>query len=121
MALTCVSSVQIVRLAGLGANSTITSSSNWLISIGENAEGEFCADTGRDWISGWNSVNAAIQKKVSKAIAAKAAKEIVNYDGTNYFSRLEQETILDILTDDYNQAVAVLSKLDPNYLKGVDD
>lgn len=53
--------------------------------------------------------------KVNKAVGSKAAVEVVGYSSTGYFSKAEQETLLDVLTDNYNQAVEVMSKLDlPN-------
>lgn len=119
MALTLTTTQEIIRLAGDGASTTITASGALVTTIGEDAEGEFCADTRRDWITDFASVSTSIRKKVSKAVAAKAAAQIVLYDGANYFSRLEQETILDVLTDWYDQGVALLSKLDHNEIRSV--
>lgn len=121
MALTLTTTVEIVRLAGEGASTAITASGALVTTIGEDAEGEFCSDTRRDWIADYANVSARIKKKVSKAVASKAAMQIVAYSGKNYFSRLEQETLLDVLSDWYDQGVALLSKLDHNDIRGVDD
>lgn len=112
MALTIIDTFTISQLAGAGASTAITLSGAWLTLIGERAEQEFCADTGKDWIGSFASIPANVIGKVKKGVAAKAAIEVVSYDSTNYFSKAEQETLLDILTDNYNQAVEVMQKLD---------
>lgn len=112
MALRIIDETIIKTLAGAGASTAITLSSAWLTLIGERAEEEFCADTGKDWIASEASIPANVLGKVKKGIGAKAAIEVVQYDSTNYFSKAEQETLLDVLTDNYNQAVEVMGKLD---------
>ena len=119
MALTLTTEADIIRMAGTGASSTITLSSALLITIGENAEGEFVSDTRRDWVADFADVNAYIKKKVSQAVACKAAMEIVAYDSSNYFSVSEQETLLDRLDDQYNKAVKLLSELDHNSIRSI--
>ena len=119
MALTLTTEAEIIRRAGLGANSTITLSSALLISIGERAEKELISDTKREWITNFADINASVKGKISKAVASLSAKEIVLYDRSGYFNTLEQQTILDVLTDDYINAVKNLSALDANQIKTV--
>lgn len=121
MALTLTTEAEIIRRAGAGASPTITASSALVTEIGETAEGELIADTRRDWITNFADVNSSVKKLISRAVSCKAAKEIVANDGKNYFSRLEQETILDVLHDEYNNAVKTLKELDANKIRGVND
>lgn len=119
MALVLTTSGAIVKMAGEGASSTITASAAWVIFLGERAEKELCTDSGMDWIGGYASVNANIKGLLDRGAAAKAAKDIVHYSAKGYTTRLEQETIIDILTDDYNKIVAKLQKIDPSSIRSV--
>lgn len=119
MALTIVTEREITDNAGVGASTDITLSSAWLIAIGERAESQVCVDTNVDWISGWSGVNNKIKGLVSNTTAAWAAREIVKYSSRNYVNQGEQETILDVLTDQYNKGIKELEKKDDNTLRSV--
>lgn len=120
MALTLTTEAQIKRLAGVGAPTAITSVSATLIEIGTSAEGEFCADTNRNWVADFSTINSYVKLKVARAVAARAAIEIVGNDDRGYTNLREQETLLDYLSDIYQQAVEQLSKADYNLLKSIE-
>src|SRR3990167_7643895 len=120
MALTLTTSAEIIRRAGEGAPTDITGSGALVTSICEDAEGEFIADTRRDWITDYASVNTYIKKKIASAVSSKAAFNIVQNDRSGYFSKSEQETILDVLDNNYNSAVKLLTALDFNEIRSVD-
>lgn len=119
MALTLTTTARIIRKAGLGANAATIADATQLTDYGEEAEGELIADTRKNWISEFSSINTYVKKKVDNAVACKAALKVVMYDGGGYLSRLEQETLIDILYDEYKNAVQVLSKLDANDIRSV--
>lgn len=119
MTLTLCTTTDIIRKAGLGANSTITASGTWLEEIGNNAEGCVIADTRIDWITGYSDVNTYVKLKLQEATAAKAALDVVTYSSKDYSARLEQETLIDKLYDEYAQAIQVLSRTDANNIKQV--
>lgn len=121
MALTVTTSKEITTKAGAGANSDITASGAWIVEIGEQAEKIFCTDTRRDWIGDWSSVDSSVQGKVSQAVSALAAMEIIAYDVSAFLGETEQQTKLDVLSDIYNRAVTELGKNDPNLIRGVSD
>ena len=121
MALTLTTTTEIIRRAGIGANAVVVASSALLTTIGEEAEGELIADTRRDWVTGYANVNTFVKLKLSNATAAKAAFKIASYDRTGYFSNSEYLTLLNVLFDEYNSAVKVLSTLDSNNIRGVTD
>lgn len=123
MALTLTTSADIIRRAGLGANSDITGSATLITSLGEEAEGELISDTRRDWITDFSSVNTYVKKKVGMAVSSKAAIKIVLYDGSGYLAlgSGEQERILNVLTDDYENAVKLLAATDANDIRGVSE
>jgi hypothetical protein len=121
MALVFTTNDEILRFCGAGASAVITSVAATVTAIGENWEKRVCVDTRRDWLTGVASVNTNVKASVALAAAVGAAKEIANYDGSGYFSSLEQQTILDVLTDLYKQTIATLSQLDANSIRGVND
>lgn len=121
MALTLTTEAEIIRRAGVGASTTITASSALLVAIGEAAEGELVTDTRRNWITDFASINTSVKKKVSNAVAAKAAIKILGYDRTGYFSNSEYLTLLNVLYDEYDNAVKTLSATDANSIRGVNE
>lgn len=121
MALTLTTEAEIIRRAGIGASSAITASSALLIAIGETAEGELITDTRRDWITDFASINISVKKKVSNAVAVKAALKILGYDRSGYYSNSEYLTLLNVLYDEYDNAVKTLSATDANSIRGVND
>jgi hypothetical protein len=122
MALTLTTEAEITRAAGIGAPTAITSVSATVVTIGENAEAIFCADTGVDWVTGVASIATIIKKAISRAVACKAALEIIANDRSGYYSQAEQQLLCDINTDIYNSVVKKYNVLNPNaMLKGVTD
>lgn len=119
MTITLCSEQDIIDEAGVGASTAITLSSSWLQRLGSRAEGEVIAETRRDWITGILDTNTYVAELVKSAVAKKAAIYVVKYDGKNYFSRLEQETVLDVLTDGYNKAIKSLNDTDVNNIRTV--
>jgi len=117
MSLVLTTSAEILRWAGDGASSTITGSSSLVVTIGENAEKRLCAETRRDWIGQIASVNSSVLALVSKAAAIGAAKEIVNYARSGYFSSAQQLQILNLLDYEYKTAVTQLSQSDANDIR----
>lgn len=121
MALTLTTEAEIIRRAGAGAPTAITSVSATVVAIGEVAEGEFVADTRRNWITEYANVNASIKKKISAAVASRAAMEIVANNAAGYFNAAEQEVLLSVLDETYNKAVKLLSDNDCNNIRGLSD
>lgn len=121
MALTLCSEQDIKDEAGAGASSSIIASSAWIVRLGERAEKEVVAITRRDWINDYSDIDTATKDLVKQAVVAKAAKAIVKYDFAGFFSRSEQEMILDVLDDNYRIAIDALNKLDANKIRGVNE
>lgn len=119
MVLTLTSNEQILTAAGEGASSSIIASSAWVIAIGTRAEQQLCADTRYDWIGDYSSVDSSVKGLLGNAAAALAGKIIANYSKKGYFSTSEQETIIDVNTDIYNNAVKTLSGVDTNKIRDV--
>ena len=119
MALTLTTSKEITTKAGAGADSTITSSGAWVVEIGEQAEKDFVAETRWSFLDDFAELNDYTKGLVSTAVSSLAAKRIVKYNSSGYFSSFEQQTILDVLTDDYNRILKLLSQLDHNSIRSV--
>mgnify|MGYP001581342688 CR=1 FL=1 len=119
MALSLITTQDILDAAGDGASVDITASGGWLTRIGEEAEGIVCSETRRNWVSGVATIDANVKREVAVAVASKAAIKVVKYDRTGYFSRDDQQTILDVLDNDYNKAIKFLSELDANSIRTI--
>jgi len=98
MSWTLCTSGQAIRKAGGNANSNIIISGQALADFSDQVEGVVCMKTKKDWISsgaGNDRISGALIDVTSDLIAMK----IINYDMSGYTSKLEAQTMLDVLKD----------------------
>jgi len=74
------------------------------------AEGQIIADTRVNWVSGsvYDNMNPAFRQILQSATAAKAAISVINYDMLGYGSVQVATTMVNVLLDEYDRAVAKL-------------
>ena len=106
---TLCTSGAVKNKAGANASSTVTGDPTIMTQFINQAEGHLCAETRVNWLSYWPTISgAAYIKTIEGAVAAKAAISVINYDlisiGTN-----QATTRINVLRDEYTQAVKVLS------------
>ena len=94
-------------MGGAGLNSTL-SGSTILAKWCDQAEGELCALTRRDWLTLSGSTLASYAPFLSQAIAARVGMKAINYDMSGYTSRVEAQTMLDVLRDIWNTSIEAL-------------
>ena len=96
----CTSGAAISK-AGTNANSDIKISGAILAEWSNEVEGTINTITRKDWITNKASANfsGALADLASDLIATK----IINYDMSGYTSRLEAQTMLDILNNNINK------------------
>lgn len=114
-----VSSDAIIYRAGAGANATIIASGAYMTKISDEAQSELITETRVDWVGKRASILTATSGALSKAVALKAAKEIVGYDMSGYTSRQEALILLDFLDDQADKLFKKLSDKDVQKFMGV--
>jgi hypothetical protein len=92
-----------------GANASATSYAEAYTNVYiKEAEGFVCASSRYDWVTNYASVSAIGKEVLRKATAAYAAIMVINYDMSGFTSRLEAQTMLDILWSMVVEAVNLL-------------
>ena len=119
MSFSLCSSQAIIRKAGSNVNTTIAASgaaiSNWC----DQAEGYIINATRRDWVDQIASVDSDIVKALNDCCSSLAAMKLIEYDMSGYFSRLEAQTMLDVLRDNATQIIKDLQDFKSNEVKSV--
>ena len=115
MSILC-SAADVIDRAGVGAD---TSSSAMITRAISRAEQRIVAETRRNWTTGYASVPASVKELLKVCAAAHAAKEIINYDTTGFFSRQAAEIALDVNHDDFTTTLKSLKDLDTTKIRDV--
>lgn len=116
---TLCTTTDVTNKAGIGANSDIIASTAWIESFIEEAEGVVISETRIDWITGYSDVNAYNRFLLKECTSSHAAKAIVNYDTSGFFSRQAAEVTLNVLDDQFNRSLATLKDIDTQRLRSV--
>jgi hypothetical protein len=98
----------VIHKAGTGASSAIVLSGAILQEWYDQAEAQLCAATRYDWVTNSGAVLTNFKGIIGDAISDLCAMKIINYDMSGYTSRMEAQTMLDVLRDDYLRCVEVL-------------
>jgi hypothetical protein len=105
MSWTLCTSGAIVKKAGINANSTAVASNALLVNFYDEAEAIVNTLTRKDWVANYSNVTTNFQKILASAVSSKAAMMVISYDMSGYTSRLEAQTMLDVLRDDFIQNI----------------
>jgi hypothetical protein len=105
--------------AGVGASSTVIASSAMLTRFIEESEGVIVSETRRNWVTEYASVNAAVKEILRECCSSHAAKKVLNYDTTGFFSRQAAEITLDVLHDEFTRTLKTLKDLDTVKMRSV--
>jgi hypothetical protein len=109
MSYTLCTSEAIIRKAGANANSTAIASAALLADFADKAEGQLCMKTRKDWVSSY-AVTTNFRPALADAVSDLAAMKVINYDMSGYTSRLEAQTMLDVLKDNSDKIIADLKE-----------
>ncbi|KKL85264.1 hypothetical protein LCGC14_1956480 [marine sediment metagenome] len=112
MAETLCTSAQIIILAGANANATIVADTTSTAEFINRAEGLIIAETTFDWIANYTALSASVKLIVNVTCASLAAMSIIQYDMSGYTSRLEAQTMLDVLWNQYREGIKILKDKD---------
>jgi len=105
MSFTLVSSKAIIAKAGINHNTGYTTVGASLALIADLAESRFCALTRKDWITDFSSVGTNYRGAIEDCVSDIAGTIIITADMSGYTSRVEAQTMLDVLRDKINQAI----------------
>lgn len=61
-----------------------------------------------NWTDAYTGLNVDVKGILKSAASAKAAMFVINYDMSGFTSRAEAQTMLDVLKDEFLEAVSVL-------------
>lgn len=103
------SHANVVKRAGINANSTIASEAYTNDYI-KTAEGKICLDTRYDWVSNYSSVSTIGKEILREAVANKAAFDVIIDDMSGYTSRQEALVLLNGTWAKYSDVVSKIVK-----------
>ena len=83
------------------------------------AERDVVAETRRDWVDSYVSVNDNVKETLRTATANKTAMELTNKYKAFEFSRAAAITSLNVFHNEMSRAIRVLSDLDTTDIRGV--
>lgn len=112
MSFNLTSSYAIISKAGAHASSTAVASSALIALFCDQAEADVCFRTRYDWVTNLASVKSNFQSMLSDIVSDLAAMKLICYDMSNYISRSEAQTILDVLNDNSNKILKELLEED---------
>jgi len=101
-----------VRKAGKNCSSDLLGISGGaiLINWGDQAESDICARTRRDWITLSGSTKASFKGILDDTASDMVATKMISYDMSGYTSRLEAQTMLDVMNDNINKNIKTLDE-----------
>lgn len=108
MSWTLSTSGAAISKAGSNANSAVIASAATLAKWSDEAEGIVCGLTRKDWVTDYSNINASFKPMLDDTVSSFIAMKIISYDMSGYTSRLESQTILDVLRDDITRNIEAL-------------
>ena len=116
---TLTTSGACVAKAGKNVNSEISTSGAILTIWKDEAEGRIVAETRRDWVDQYASVDAGTQTLLGDVCSSMIAIKLINYDMGGYTSKTEAQTMLDVNDDIVQRGMNVLRDFKSNTIKPV--
>jgi len=108
----CTSGAAIAK-AGAGSNEDFQTSSAFLVKLNtfsEQSEGAINTLTRKDWSGAYASLDGNFKQILSDLSSDMIATKIVAYDMGGYTSRLEAQTILDVLDSGIRRNIEILKE-----------
>lgn len=94
--------------AGKGCDANLRISGAILDKWSDEAEGQICTTTRKDWVSAYGSLNTTLRYILSDAVSDLVAMRMICYSMSGYTSRYEAQTMLDVLRDNYTRCIEQL-------------
>jgi len=110
MSFTLCTSGAIVIRAGHGVSSDASTSGAILEQFSDEAEGYINTATRFDWTADYSNVSTNFKPVLATASSCLAAVDLISYDMTDYNTRGEAESMINILYDRAQKAIDILEK-----------
>jgi len=114
----CASQAVLDRI-GPYANSTFLASQALVDRYIENAEQLIVGKTKRDWVDSYANVLTSTKAILESCCAAKAARDIINFDMSGFATRAEAITMINVNESEYQSNLKDLKDLDIVKIRGV--
>lgn len=105
------SSAGILDYAGTSVNSTASASAGLMTRLSDNAQAYVNTVTRADWVTPFSTLSTELKNSITAAMNMKAAMWLIDYDLFSYNSRAESQTMLNVLTDDFNNLIGELKEI----------
>lgn len=112
----CSSGAAIIK-AGVNVNSDIRISGSHLANWSNQAEGDICMRTRRDWLTNYSDLSTLIKYALESISSSMIAKQMVSYDLSTYDSLNEALTIINVQDDIIVTNLKVLEDFKSNIIK----
>ncbi len=100
---------EVVRKAGAGA-SAVAVDEAYTNDFMTQAEAQINAETTKNWSDAYGTLDVDVQGVLKLAASNLAAMYVISYDMGGYTSRLEAQTMLDVLWNGYLAAIKILKE-----------
>lgn len=104
-----VTTAEVLRKVGANA-SAVSSAEAFVNQYVAEAESLINAQTEKNWSDLYSTLNADLRDILKMAAGAKAAMMVIMYDQSGFTNQREAETMLDILNNEYDRALAELKQ-----------
>lgn len=101
---------EVKRKAGANA-STTANVELYINDFMTQAESKINVLSQFNWSDAYSGLNADVRSILKEASSNLSAMYIIQYDMSGFTSRFEAETMLDVLKDGFNQALALLKDI----------
>lgn len=101
---------EVSRKAGANA-STVSNTELYINDFMTQAESLINSLTRKNWSDIYSTLNVDVKGLLKMAASAKAAMMVIQYDMASYSTKTEAETMLDVLNDEYKQAIRELKEI----------
>ena len=115
---TFATTAEVQRKTGANANST-ANTATYIDDFTEQAEALINSQTRTNWTDLYATLNNDVKYILKMAASSWAAMKVINYDMSGYTSRVEAETMLDVLRDEFVQCMKTLE--DANVRQFIED
>lgn len=112
----CTSSAAVIK-AGANVNADIQISGAHLEQWSNEAEGWIVAETRRNWVTKFSTLDIAIKNVLSDVCSSRIAKQMINYDMSGYTSRAEATLMQNIQDDVVTKGLKFLEDFKSNTIK----
>lgn len=112
----CTSGAAVAK-AGVNANSDATTSGALMTTWSDSAEGRIIAECRRDWVDSYSSVDSGTKELLKDVCSSLIAIQIISYDMSDYSSREEAQTMLDVQDDTAKRGMSILKDFKSNTIK----